>query len=108
MSLSEAQVDAWLAFMEGKTDLTPLVTTIAAHRTFMADSPVFPHGPAKILDQVPGVDRTWTWKPTGAGGEDSLLLIGPAEDINPAISAMTSSGWQLSTMGFCREGLQLC
>ena len=62
-------------------------------RRFFKDSPGFPVMVDQALNQVPGLDQNWTWKTTGAGGEDAILLIGKKSDTRSAAESLAKSGW---------------
>ena len=48
---------------------------IALRKCFEA-TPAYPSRVAEALESVPGLDVVFTWKTTGAGGEDAILLFG--------------------------------
>jgi hypothetical protein len=75
---------AWL-------DLMPM---IGAYREFFATSPHYPQAIARALTELPGVDRDWSFKFTGAGGEDAILIFGSEEHVGPALHRMAARGWR--------------
>ena len=107
MQLSEAMVDAWQEFLSapGHTALPMLIQSISAHRAFMSESPVFPQRVAAALENISGLDVTWTWKTTGAGGEDAVLLIGAAGALTEPRQALARIGWHQSPFKFTQQGL---
>ncbi len=107
MELSESLVDAWQDFLAAQ-DAGPLPGLFAAvgnHRDFMAGSPVFPEAVADALETLPGLDQSWTWKTTGAGGEDAIILIGKPEAVAAPQSALAALGWRKSPFNFTQQGL---
>ncbi len=109
MKLSETQVDAWIEVIEGDNrSIQYLINAVSAHRDFMANSPVFPDRVAKALAACDNDEKRWTWKPTGAGGEDSILLIGAEDALAQPVATLEGSGWKRSEMPFTKRGLQLC
>lgn len=111
MELSESMVDAWQDFLASPDPsvlpslLPALLSRVAAHRKFMAKSPVFPEAVDTALSAVPGLDREWTWKTTGAGGEDAIILIGPSQELASPRAALTGLGWRTSPFKFTQQGL---
>jgi hypothetical protein len=67
-----------------------LVSAVARHRAVLTAAPHFPHEIAGALQEVEGVDVTWSFKTTGAGGEDALLLVG---DTAAARERLAALGW---------------
>jgi mevalonate kinase len=94
---SEDLVEAWL-----HNDFLNLLEKIDLHRELFRGSPSFLY----YLDDAlsPYYDKkTWTWKTTGAGGEDAILLIGdpPAT----ALNILSQLGWYPSQYYFSDLGL---
>ena len=107
MHLSETLVDAWQEFLTSpaNTGLPQLIKAVGQHRTLMAQSPVFPERIATILEKITGLDATWTWKTTGAGGEDAIILIGANETLKAPCEALSKIGWHQSPFNFTPNGL---
>ncbi len=107
MQLSETMVDAWQEFLTApeNTGLPALIKAVGDHRAFMAESPVFPKRVAAELENISGLDMTWTWKTTGAGGEDAVLLIGADAALVDARQALARIGWHPSPFKFTQQGL---
>jgi phosphomevalonate kinase len=64
-------------------------------RLFLGHSPAFEtpiHNSIKRLDL--GLDQTWTYKSTGAGGEDALIFFGPPDAIAPVEQELKILGWK--------------
>jgi len=107
MELSESLVDAWQDFLAAQdaSPLPELLTAVGNHRRFMAASPVFPEVVADALESLPGLDQNWSWKTTGAGGEDAIILIGRPEAIAAPKAALAGLGWRKSPFNFTQQGL---
>ena len=96
--VSEDLSDAWLG-----EELSNLIEKIEAQRLFFEGAPRFPMELSEALK--PHRDLTkWSWKLTGAGGEDALLVIGalPLE----VWEVFQSYGWSASDFTFSGEGLK--
>jgi mevalonate kinase len=55
-----------------------------------------PHYPDQILSglsELPGFGQDWTFKTTGAGGEDAILLIGIEQNLQGAFDLFEGRGW---------------
>jgi mevalonate kinase len=93
---SRALIDAFLAVVRrpGEPATKALITATAASRRVMAESPAAPAELLAKLAAVDGCDETWSFKTTGAGGEDALLVVGPAALLAPVETALAGSGWQ--------------
>jgi len=97
IQLSENLVNSWLDQSEES-----LFQATHLHRQFFAKSPMYPKALSEILDTGFLSDR-WTWKTTGAGGEDAILLMGVApEEIK---NALRDRGWHPAPYGFSEKGL---
>jgi mevalonate kinase len=70
LNLSEQLVDGSNA---ARRDL---VTHMAAHRRLLAGAGLVPEALARALYGIPGIDEEWSFKTTGAGGEDAILVVG--------------------------------
>lgn len=106
---SENLVDAFLnAIRWPSTDTyRRLISCVAAQRAIFAASPHFPISVAEVLANLPGLDSRWSWKTTGAGGEDAILIIGPRHAILPAEEALSGRGWRRLAGGFTSTGIQI-
>ena len=83
----------------GAMDLSYVIREAATCRMMMEPCPDFPTGLATGLKSLPGVDQTWTFKTTGAGGEDALLLIGEEHHLAPAFQYLRDHHWE--PLGSC-------
>ena len=59
------------------------------------------------LHNLSGLDRQWSWKTSGAGGEDALLVIGHQQDIAAATACLAELGWQRFAYSVTAQGLHL-
>ena len=77
------------------------------HRRLFEDSPGFPGKLAADLAALPGLDQSWSWKTTGAGGEDAVLLIGPEPARSSAAGVMARHGRVPLEAEFPGSGVQI-
>ncbi len=76
-------------------------------RKIFADSP---HYPRKLLDpltELPGCDQNWSFKTTGAGGEDALLVFGQDEAITVVQRHLEQAGWHECQVNLDRTGISI-
>ncbi|MBC7662087.1 MAG: hypothetical protein H7249_20520 [Chitinophagaceae bacterium] len=81
-----------------------ILNTIRAHRTLFASAPFYPQALDKSLAQLSGFDRSWTFKTTGAGGEDAILLIGPRSLLAEPDQALKNRGWSRLKSSWSTQG----
>jgi mevalonate kinase len=94
---SEDLVEAWF-----DSNIVNLLKKIELHRELFKESPSFPASLEMALS--PFQDRSrWTWKTTGAGGEDAILLIG--DPPKEAVQSLNQLGWYPSKYQFSEFGL---
>jgi mevalonate kinase len=107
--ISEAMVDAFVRQIRFPTVVSQrqLFATIADHRTFFMSSPLFPSEISSELAQCQGHDIVWSWKTTGAGGEDAILILGSLENAKPGIKLLLSRGWRRLDAKFSENGIRL-
>jgi hypothetical protein len=105
-ALQRAVHDPQLATASG-IDLTKLIRATAAQRQALADSPHYPRDVAKHLQSLAGCDQLWSFKTTGAGGEDALLLVGTAADLPQPAAALAALNWYPLPAAFTNHGLRL-
>lgn len=84
--------------------LANLIFHIKMHRRIFEKSPYFPDW-LRELNSLKNVDKTWSYKLTGAGGEDAILLFGKRDDIKPALQFFYSKGWDEPRFIFAEEGM---
>ncbi len=77
------------------------------HATFFRQAPFYPTGLYNLLARLPEFGRSWTFKTTGAGGEDAILLIGPRSELTLADSALRRQGWRPLPWSWTNEGSTL-
>ena len=106
---SENLVDAFLNMIRWPSNqsLKKLCAAAGAQRLLFAANPMFPVEIAKALADISGLDQTWSWKTTGAGGEDAIMLIGVKDQLTPAIEALAKIGWQPLGVKFGTSGISI-
>jgi mevalonate kinase len=93
LSLSQNTVESLVHFFADKKSVADLLQEMGAYRTFFVEAPHFPTFLSTELDALAGLDESWSYKTMGAGGEDSLLLMGTPEMRKPASEALQRMGW---------------
>ncbi len=95
MEISETLVDAFNFTIKWPTvdSVKKLASACGAVRTLFTGNPNFPNQVKEKLATIPGLDQTWSWKTTGAGGEDAILLIGTRHTARAAMLALLEIGW---------------
>lgn len=95
-SCSEQLVDGLLALLqEGQPRaLHTVLDANKKHREILAAAPHYPRSLLAVLSALPGCDAEWTFKTSGAGGEDALLLIGPAAQLGAPAQRLEALGWR--------------
>lgn len=63
------------------------------HRLFFSSAPHFPHNIVNELEKLPACDKKWTFKTSGAGGEDAIILIGSKREIQVAEQCLAAKAW---------------
>lgn len=95
--LSQTLVQALVAALTASRDddRWPAVhAAIGAHRRLLAQGPHAPHHVLQALATLPGLDQTASFKTTGAGGEDALIVFGDGAVHAAAAQALRPLGWQ--------------
>ncbi len=85
-------------------DLTPYVKQ---QRRCLEDSPHYPSQVAQTLMRIEGCDKTWSYKTTGAGGEDALLIFANRDVLDLILKGLSREGWHLSPYGFSNKGSEI-
>ena len=103
---SEELVDEMLAFFKAPSAVPfkKLLERISTHRKIFRDSPKFPKKLSSFLEAQHGFEENWTYKTTGAGGEDAVLLFGKKEDLEPLLESVAGLGWTLFEGSFSELG----
>jgi mevalonate kinase len=89
------------------SSLKELCSSVREHRQLFAAAPSYPHRLLELLAGLPGFDESWTFKTTGAGGEDAILLIGEAFDLGAAETALLTHGWRPLGARFSERGAHI-
>ena len=84
-----------------------LIPAVSKHRKFFSSSPLFPSHLSQKLDEISGIDQLWSWKTTGAGGEDAILVVGSKENRKIAYAALQQLGWKPLPASFSSQGLKI-
>ena len=100
------------AFIDALRDLNEdtlhtLIAAMAQWRVWFSDSPHFPTHIDAALRTVNWRDRQWSWKTSGAGGEDALIVVGHQEDTTAVAACLAELGWQRFDYHVTERGLQL-
>ncbi|MFK7872475.1 MAG: mevalonate kinase [Oligoflexales bacterium] len=77
------------------------------HRQCFEGSPHYPQRVADQLDSCEGVDKKWSYKFTGAGGEDAILMMGDKISVKHPSALLTSLGWKKTDKKFSDDGIQV-
>ena len=75
-------------------------STIEKHRKVLQKSPYYPHKLHQIISLQKNYNKSWTYKTTGAGGEDALLFIGSEENLKSVFKTMEELGWKKINKNF--------
>ena len=78
---------------EKSFDVSSVIRANARVQSIMRECPSYP-SVVKKLESLSGYNDLWTVKPTGAGGEDALLFIGPETELEEAFSVVKNAGWK--------------
>jgi mevalonate kinase len=87
--------------------LQRLVQSCGAMRQIFVGSPHFPAEAAETLQTIAGCDQQWSWKTTGAGGEDAIILVGRTADIATATQRLWDLGWHRLDAQFAETGARI-
>ncbi len=80
-------------------------------RLIFAEGPAFPQRLMADLATLPGFDRRWTAKPSGAGGNDGFIVFAPVSaDREAAHRLLLRHGWQRLTYAIAPSwaGARVC
>ncbi len=109
-ALSEAleeQFRAALADIDDEGAVRELCARVGRHRRLFRRGPHFPIRLAQALEALPGLDESWSYKTTGAGGEDAVLVIGRRKDMHAAKQALLQLGWTEFNAGYNASGANI-
>lgn len=70
-----------------------LYRAMGQHRRLFESLPHFPSQVGQSLGALPGLDETWSYKTTGAGGEDALLVAGEKARRLEVEGVLSTLGW---------------
>lgn len=96
LAASEDLVDAFHSALAERFDAhaqSHLIACVREHRSLFEGSPHDPSPLRAALMRLPGFDHTWSFKTTGAGGEDAILLIGEPTCLALATDTLYRMGW---------------
>ena len=71
-----------------------LISMIGEQRRFFYYSPSFPKYIGDYLDKLPGLDHDWTYKTTGAGGEDLILVVADELRLQAVKECLGNLNWE--------------
>lgn len=94
--LSDRLVEQLLSFLQGDEQRPSLLlmTLVKLHRKHLHSVQPAEFRPLlSALASLPGCDENFTFKTTGAGGEDALLLIGPEDELTEPAELLSEHGW---------------
>ncbi len=98
---------AFSATLRDLGKLHTLIEAMAQWRAWFSASPHFPTHIDAALRTVSGRDSLWSWKTSGAGGEDALIVVGYEQDITAIPSHLAKLGWQRFDYRVAERGLSL-
>ena len=109
LDVSETLVDSFNAYIyrQDRLSFQRLVSSCAASRALFAGNPHFPLELADVLSNVSGIDKNWSWKTTGAGGEDAVLIIAVGNDLKSVANQLASVGWYPIKANFSEHGAHI-
>lgn len=80
---------------------------MGALRALQREAPHFPRSLEDQLISLQGCDETWSFKTTGAGGEDTLLVVGSEEATAGVFAGLRASGWQPEPLSMAGDGIKV-
>jgi mevalonate kinase len=108
--LSEKLISAFKAALQEsqeQVNLSDLISTVCKHRRIFEGAPSFPRSLLSALENVDGFGTNFSFKTTGAGGEDSVLLIGLPNHIENASKVLAKQGWSKIDSPFRESGIEV-
>ena len=95
LGVSESLHDAWLDWFRNKPgSWEHLLAAIGEQRRFFETSRNFPGQFAEAIGALPGMDEVWSYKTTGAGGEDAIIVMAPPILHSDILTAVSKAGWR--------------
>jgi mevalonate kinase len=107
---SEKLISAFKTVLQDNEEaptIDPLIRAVSEHRSIFSAAPAFPTALLTALQDIEGFDKEFSFKTTGAGGEDSVLLIAYESKISQAVSVLAQLGWSKIDTPFAHEGLSI-
>jgi hypothetical protein len=90
-----------------ETHVKSLMGAVGQHRRLLKKMPQYPNSLAQSLEKIPGCDHSWSFKTTGAGGEDALLVWGELAHLGEVSQCLRKLGWKRHNVGFDRFGINV-
>lgn len=84
--------------------IAELLSAVGEHRRLMENFPDYPKKLARSLAKCPGCDEKWSFKTTGAGGEDAILVFGDRPEIEEPAAVLRGWGWKQLNVKFADKG----
>jgi mevalonate kinase len=74
-------------------------------RQIFTSCPDFPLKIAESIAACKNCDKTWSFKTTGAGGEDALLIAGSTTELHEVFTVLEQNGWYPMPYEFSDSGV---
>ena len=107
---SEKLITAFKTVLQNNQEpknLSDLIRAVCEHRSIFAGAPSFPRALLTALEKIEGFGTNFSFKTTGAGGEDSVLLIGLEDHIAEANKVLAKHGWSKIENPFSERGIEV-
>lgn len=101
LSVNEALIERVIRWLTGELADQEVFSVCREHRMIFADSPHFPRTLINEILKIDGCDESWSFKTTGAGGEDALLMLG---NWQPIACELSKLGWTPAPFQFRNGG----
>jgi mevalonate kinase len=109
-TLSDQLIDSLVTYLQQPQETARQQAFFLANKKLRQLFEPTPHFPMEVktsLQQTAGLDETWTYKTTGAGGEDALLLFGDEGAIAAPQQALQKLGWKRFSYELVEEGARI-
>ena len=104
LNVSESLHEAWLNWFRDKAGAWEhLLGAVGDQRRFFESRRNFPGQFAEAIGVLPGMDEVWSYKTTGAGGEDAIIVLAPAVLHSDILTAVSKVGWRRAAFRFAPE-----